>query len=424
MTKNGLRFGVAVLAVALSFILLSDASAQAQARNRRSSRGGAQAPVGASADKAGAAQTGRQVGAGAGTRGDAGARPARPREPMELANPVKAGEEAAQEKIWSGNSVVALKANDNPVINVFVARGGSVLVELPAKDRIFAIHQPPPDPEFLVLQDSPTRERDRSFLFRPGKDFFVDLPGKRRGPVATIGVQMRSGIYIVFQAFPVEDLGLNAHRVVVRYDPVAVAQERSAEGLETNLGTTKEEPRSSASSSVYVEDARAARPDAAAELQAKRLRDYAVAAGSELQRFSSIPVQRDAKQFPGLGSFGKEAAGLRVAAAEVKQLEGGARVAVVAVSNRGSEDVKIAPVQPSLVVETEGGNKFKQFRQEVKSLYVETNAKGGVVPARSTVFFVIVYESPGAMSSGQYLRAFVTSEKAVNKPAVVELARN
>lgn len=346
-----------------------------------------------------------------------------PTEPMQLMNPVREGAPAA-EKIWAGNSTVALTANDNPIIRVFVAQGGSTLVELPARDRIFAVHMPPPDPEILVLQKSPTKENDRWFLFRPGKDCVAPGPGSK-GPVpaASIGVQMRSGLYITILAYPVRDLSLNAHHVNVFYDPASVIAARRAAGLDTNVGGPEESKTPSAmGQTVMVDGAEPAKPSPEEE-RAKVMRGYAVAANELLQRFKGVAVGRDAKQVAGLGKFGREVSGLKVAAVEVKQLSETARLALVAVYNGRDREVKLTGGQPELFVETVDGGGRVQSKDGVKSLYSETNCSGGVVGPKSVVYFAVVYEAGTPLREQQVLRAHVSDERSSNKVAFAEVGR-
>jgi hypothetical protein len=403
------------LVVVMALALLVAAPAEVVSGQSRPGRAGA-------ADSSGVVKTRgqRQRRRAAGAKGDDKSR--LPPEPMQLMNPVREGAPAA-EKIWAGNSTVSLTANDNPIIRVFVAQGGSTLVELPARDRIFAVHMPPPDPEILVLQKSPTKENDRWFLFRPGKDCVPPGPGSK-GPVpaASIGVQMRSGLYITILAYPVRDLSLNAHHVNVSYDPAAVIAARRAAGLDTNIGGPEESKTPSAmGQTVMVDGAEPAKPSPEEE-RAKVMRGYAVAANELLQRFKGVAVGRDAKQVAGVGKFGREVSGLKVAAVEVRQLSETARLALIAVYNGRDREVKIDGGQPGLFVETMDGGRVLS-KDVVKSLYSETNCSGGVVGPRSVVYFAVVYEAGTSLSAQQVLRVHVSDERSSDKFAFAEVGR-
>lgn len=346
------------------------------------------------------------------------------REPMRLMNPVPEGGTEGADKIWSGVAPVALRANDNPIIRIYMVQGGSTLVEVPDKDRFFAIHPPPPDPQLVVLEDSPTKSSDRFFLIRPGKDFVAPamIGRKPSGPVpaATVTVQMRSGMTFTIVAYPANDLRMNVHRLVVMYNPVEAANARKANNLATNLGTDDEGNKSSQPSTVRFADG----TEGAASGQDKRmndLRNYALVASQELARFGGVSVGKDAREFPGVGSFGREVAGLRVAAGDVKDLGGNVRMAIVAVQNRKDRALKISQSQPDLVVMVGEGK--STVGRAVKTLYAESNASGGVVPPKGCVVYAIVYEVEDGGNGVKTLRAVVSEEKSADKLVSSEVAR-
>jgi hypothetical protein len=171
-----------------------------------------------------------------------------------------------------------------------------------------------------------------------------------------------------------------------------------------------------------VDGAEPAKPSPEEE-RAKVIRGYAVAANELLQRFKDVAVGRDAKQVVGVGKFGREVSGLKVAAVEVRQLSETARLALVAVYNGRDREVKLTGGQPELFVETMDGGGRVQSKDGVKSLYSETNCSGGVVGPKSVVYFAVVYEAGTPLREQQVLRAHVSDERFSNKVAFAEVGR-
>jgi hypothetical protein len=332
-------------------------------------------------------------------------------EPVRITNP---NVNASTEQIWSGNSQVILRANDNPIIRIYMAQGGSTLVELPEKDQFFAIHPPPPDPQLIVLEDSPTKASDRHFLLRPGKDFVVPVVGNKHTtvPAATITVQMRSGMTFTLMAYPVRDLRLNAHHIVVMYDPVAVTASRRAGGLSTNIGFEHEPSKPQPATTVRFPDEKGK----AVSNQQKLVESYKTAVKEQLTRFSSIYIKKDAKEFPGLGLFGKEEAGLRVAASEIKRLDDNRRVVIVAVQSRKNKEVRLIHNGPTLLIETTHSGKVKQV-EIIRPLYIESPSQGLVVPPNGTVIYGLVYELITPLNFNQKLKARVSQESSADRYA-------
>lgn len=405
--KRSKRIEAFVVMVACALLILASSSIAFGQRARRAA-GAGQGRAAADTTTRARRQEARQV----------------ERAPMQLMNPVQEGSDGG-ERIWSGVAPVTLKANDNPIIRIYMVQGGSTLVEVPDRDRLFAIHPPPAEPQLIVLEDSPTKATDRFFLIRPGRDFVVPAANSRSAPVpaATVTVQMRSGMTFTIVAYPARDLRLNVHRLVVMYNPAEVASARRQNNLASNLGSEEEQPtRPSAPSTIRypAEDEQRTTPE---RQEAERLRGYALAAREEMGRYSVVAVANGSREFPGLGAFGREVSGLRVAASEVRNLGGNVRLAVVAVQNRRDRELRMSQSQPDLRVDLMNGRGGVAQQQSLKSLYFETTSSGGVIPARGVVVYAIVYEMPGGISSGQVLRAVVSEERSVERMAVAEVAR-
>src|SRR5262249_19908538 len=140
----------------------------------------------------------------------------------------------------SGEANVTVKANENPIIRLGLARSGVTLVEFPASDRFFALH--PGDSEMVTIDESPTKQNDHFFVFRAGSNFVPPLPpDTSEGPSASIIVQMRSGMVVTFLIYPVRELSQMAHRIVILYDRADVLAWRRAAGLAVNLAERQDQ---------------------------------------------------------------------------------------------------------------------------------------------------------------------------------------
>src|SRR6266508_6917445 len=115
----------------------------------------------------------------------------------------------------SGEANVAVSGNRNPIIHLGLSPNGATIIEFPSADRLFNII--PGNSNLVTIEESPTKDTDRFIIARPGDGFAspTTMAQARRAPVASVIVQMQSGLVVTFLFYPVSDLSQHAHRVVV-----------------------------------------------------------------------------------------------------------------------------------------------------------------------------------------------------------------
>src|SRR5215208_2188092 len=104
-----------------------------------------------------------------------------------------------------------------------------------------------------AVVESPTKETDHFITLYPGPAFVAPSAEARkqgaRLPSTTITLQMTSGLVLILELVPVEDVSRNAHRVVVNYNRDEVIAARESAGLAVNLdGKDSGGPRTNANS--------------------------------------------------------------------------------------------------------------------------------------------------------------------------------
>ena len=120
------------------------------------------------------------------------------------------------------------------VIRLGLAQNAVSIVEFPASDGIYYIHEG--NPKLASVFQSPTKETDRSITIYPGEAFLTNREGGSPTPSAAITLQMRSGLVLILELVPVADLRKNAHRCVINYNRDEVIAARRAVGLAYDLG--------------------------------------------------------------------------------------------------------------------------------------------------------------------------------------------
>ena len=134
---------------------------------------------------------------------------------------------------------INLKPDDPKVIRLAISPNAVSIVEFPANDSIYYVHEG--NPKLVLVFQSPTRSNDHSITFFPGEELRVPSEGKS-SVSATVTLQMRSGMIVTFRFFAVPDPRQNSDRCVVSYDREAIVAARRTAGLAVNLG---ESPRQS-----------------------------------------------------------------------------------------------------------------------------------------------------------------------------------
>ena len=137
----------------------------------------------------------------------------------------------AESDYLSGEASVTVNPKQPTVIRLGLAQNAVSIVEFPASDGIYYIHEG--NPKLASVFQSPTKETDRSITIYPGESF---LPSRDGNSSTAISLQMRSGLVLILELVPVSDLRKNAHRCVITYDKGAVISARRTAGLAYDLG--------------------------------------------------------------------------------------------------------------------------------------------------------------------------------------------
>ncbi len=407
-----------------------------------------------------------------------GTSPAVPRtSPAVIAQPVALVSPTSEPEYLFGQAHVTVKGNQDPIIRLGLAQHGPTVVEFPANDNFFAVH---PGGSFLVTYDqSPTLANDHYVVFRAGKEFVAPHEGSRRPlePLASISVQMQSGMFVTFLFYPVSHVSRMAHRCVVSYSREEVVAARRAVGLAVNLdgrdwqsaqptvasqripSATKIDinrvPRSGIATSEQAVEGNL--PDAGTangSVQTSNVvtsssgdvalpprppgAEVILAAGSggersEKRRSSSKrnkSVVREAQdalrravKSPGVfTSWSPLAHGLSIASLAPVEIDDARRLIVVAVRNGTTKGLRLLPGQPELDIQTIDESGRPVQIQPVEKLHVETSSLASVVPAGAIVYYAIVYQSP-ALGAQQRLRLTVAHMEASDEPASSDLTR-
>ena len=345
----------------------------------------------------------------------------------------------------SGEANVTVKANENPIIRLGLARSGVTLVEFPASDRFFALH--PGDSEMVTIDESPTKQNDHFFVFRAGSTFVPPLPpGNPTGPSASIIVQMRSGMVVTFLIYPVQELSQMAHRVVVLYDRADVLAWRRAAGLAVNLAERQDQQQQRSiriadepepppavkydskgdDASVRPRTVEPSQMSAGADGGGKSANSSAQAA-KKTNSDSYLDLEAEARKTLKLAitstkfkHWSRANHGLSVATTTPKEIGDGRAIVVLAVSNILPEPLRIVPGQPELAVETRDDKGKTLLVERLKPLHVETSGIDNSIPASATLYFAIVYQRP-VLGVRQHVRVFVGQINAADDPAVVDL---
>ena len=350
-----------------------------------------------------------------------------------------------------GQARVTVKGNEDPVIRLGIAKHGPTVVEFPASDNFFAVH---PGGSYLVTYDkSDSLATDHYLVFRAGEGFTAppENSAKPLEPVASISVQMQSGMFVTFLFYPVSHVSRMAHRCVVSYSREEIVAARRAVGLAVNLdgkepptaqpqvASTRASGTAAASTNSPAADAPATapvtEPGASVILAGGAQPEGATGQGREPKR----KTQRRRQQNPDVTAEARRAIeralkapqkftawspatqGLTVAALAPVELDERYRLAVIAVRNTSAAGLRLLPDQPDLDLETlDATSRIAQTRP-VQKVHVETSSLAGAIPAGATVYYAIIYESP-ILDAQQRLRLSVAHREAADRPASADLS--
>jgi hypothetical protein len=342
----------------------------------------------------------------------------------------------AEPDYLSGEARVTVNPKQPTVIRLGLAQNAVSIVEFPASDGVYYIHEG--NPKLASVFQSPTKETDRSITIYPGESF---LPSRDGGAASAISLQMRSGLVLILELIPVAELRKNAHRCVVTYDRDAVISARRSAGLAYDLGGEGGSPAPMSSravsklvavvpqlepspvgtqpengppiSSVYA-NVGAAKP---ARIQGadKRRTEAEISTLANKRLAESIKEPRKH-----LASWSKPQHGLELAVSRITELDPETRLVVVAVRNVTAANLRLVPGSPELQVQTSdsGGNGIQTTR--IDAQYVESTTLEGLVQPGSTAYYALVYKAP-ILGTNQNIRVLVAHRDAADAPITSNL---
>lgn len=329
----------------------------------------------------------------------------------------------------SGEANVTVNPKQPTVVRLGLAQNAVSIVEFPASDGIYYIHEG--NPKLASVFQSPTKETDRSITIYPGEGF---VPSKDGATSAAISLQMRSGLVLILELVPVSDLKKNAHRCVISYDREAVVAARKVAGLAFDLGgdTKNSPPINSRALSKLVGSAR---PDEEkisdspmselnsissavfAEItESKRAGSKRAMTDAEISKAANkrlADVLRDQKKH--LSAWSSPLHGLELSLTRVTDLDSENRLVVIAIRNSASTNLRLVRGSPELQIQTldKDGNSLLTTKLDLR--YLETTAFEGLVQPGSTTFYALVYKSP-LLGVNQKIRVAVAQTEAIDAP--------
>lgn len=346
--------------------------------------------------------------------------------------------EPAQPEYLFGQAQVTVRGNEDPIIRLGIAQHGPTVVEFPAADNFYAVH---PGGSFLITYDqSPSLANDHYLVFRAGRDFNVPPPDARRPlePIASVSVQMQSGMFVTFVFYPVRDVARMAHRCVVMYSRDEIVAARRAAGLAVNLDGRSEPAAPPSASSLRVGNANGtgnaptnaeAMQPPAPEQTATRLvlasGDATNSANERRKKSNRTPnfakeaqrAIRSALAAPQRFTEWSEANhGLTVSALAPVEIDNRYRMTVIAVKNTTSNGLRLVAGQPDLDIETIDSSSRPVQIQQVTKLHTESSSLSDAIPAGAIAYYAIVYEMP-TLGVQQRLRLSVAQIEAADAPA-------
>ncbi|MGE3384956.1 MAG: hypothetical protein AB7L70_18660 [Pyrinomonadaceae bacterium] len=343
----------------------------------------------------------------------------------------------------SGEASVTVNPRQPTVIRLGLAQNAVSIVEFPASDGIYYIHEG--NPKLASIFQSPTKESDRSITIYPGESFLPARDGS--SPSTAISLQMRSGLVLILELVPVNDIRKNAHRCVIRYNRDDVIAARRTAGLAFDLGEdvkTPPGPTSKAASKLMQgsrgPDDNDAQPKLSGENPALRHQSAIVevkaggackqssgrktvaASDQEISLLANKRLAdsiRDPKK--NFGTWSKQSAGIELAVTKVTEVDAELRLVVIAVRNGTTENLRLLPGSPEIQVQTsdDKGNSLQMERVERR--YVESTSLEGLVQPGATVYYTLVYRGP-ILGSNQNIRVLVSHREAADAPVTLPLS--
>ena len=341
----------------------------------------------------------------------------------------------------SGETSVTVNPKQPTVIRLGLAQNAVSIIEFPASDGIYYIHEG--NPKLASVFQSPTKESDRSITVYPGESFLAS----RDGNTATaVSLQMRSGLVLILEFVPVSDLRKNAHRCVITYDRDAVIAARKAAGLAYDLGgeNLPGVPFNSKAVSMLVGPPKPTESTNSTEKPSSDTGQWlssasAVVSGTKNPRekrgaklkteaeISSISNKKLAETLrepnKNLGGWSKPQQGLELAVSRIAELDPENRLIVVAVRNTTASNLRLVPGSPELQIQTADaeGHSIQTTRLDVR--YIESTTLEGLVQPGSAVYYALVYKAP-ILGTNQSVRVLVAHREAADAPIIANLGES
>ena len=341
----------------------------------------------------------------------------------------------AEPEYLSGEARVTVNPKQPTVIRLGLAQNAVSIVEFPASDGIYYIHEG--NPKLASVFQSPTKETDRSITIYPGESF---LPSRDGGAASAISLQMRSGLVLILELIPVAELKRNAHRCVITYDRDAVILARRTAGLAYDLGgeggtpapmnsravsklvglappvgpvSTETQPveRPISSSFWDLENAKIVRVKGSG----KRKTDGEISVLANRKLAETI---REPKKF--LGPSSKPQNGLELAVSRVTELDPETRLVVVAVRNSTASNLRLVPGSPEVQIQTTDAKGSSIQTTRIETRYTESTTLEGLVQPGSTAYYALVYKAP-ILGTNQSVRVLVAHREAADDPLISSL---
>ena len=346
----------------------------------------------------------------------------------------------AEADYLTGEASVSVNPKQPTVIRLGLAQNAVSVVEFPAIDRIYYIHEG--NPKLVTVFQSPTKETDRSITLYPGEGFLSAAAGQKELS-ATITMQMKSGLVIVLEIVPAPDIRSNAHRCVLNYNISEVVAARQAAGLKVNLGddeTPKPLKQTRANSRLMTgnisgdgdikdaEDGDAnSQPSAFVEIAAGNTTnktDAQTASKSKMKTGAQLTRLVNKKLAEAIKSpkekfvaWSSAVKGLSISTAKIVEIDDWQRLLIVAVKNETTDGLRLLDEMPEIQIQTvdNRGNSLQLERLTRK--YVETTALQGAIPAGATVYYAVVFENP-ILGANQKLLVSAAHDRAADAPVV------
>lgn len=336
----------------------------------------------------------------------------------------------------TGEASVSVNPKQPTVIRLGLAQNATSVVEFPAIDQIYYIHEG--NPKLVTIFQSPTKETDRSITLYPGEGFLAGAAGQKELS-ATITMQMKSGLVIVLEIVPAPDIRQNAHRCVLSYNLSEVVAARQAAGLKVNLGgdeTPKQIKQTRANSRLMTanivgnsdsndnETDVNSQPSAFVEVSVGNKTDTQNSSKSKMKTGAQLSrlvnkklaeaIKSPKEKFTAWSPANK---GLSLSTAKIIEIDDRQRLLIVAVKNETTDGLRLLDEMPEIQIQTvdKSGNSLQLERLERK--YTETTALQGAIPAGATVYYAVVFENP-ILGANQKLLVSAAHDRAADAPVV------